>query len=118
MRGEPSYVRRGAGLPDMGVGGLGPRGIEPVDIDRIMDCNDAAALSELKAYARSYFAVSGLVVAGVTGALVASVAGRRGLAVGAALAAGGAALAVMEARRRARQWEAAADARLTVLGAR
>lgn len=99
----------------MGDGPLGPRPLEPSDVDAVMGCTDAAALAELKAYARSYFAVSGSIVAGVTVAAAATLARRPALAAIAVFGAGAAGMIVLEARRRARQWEAVADARLALL---
>ncbi|WP_144018797.1 hypothetical protein [Demequina sp. NBRC 110056] len=117
MWGRPTYVDRRAGLPDMGASGMGPRPLESTDVDRIMACDDALALAELAAYARSYFAVGGSVILGVTATVALATLGRRGAAVAAMVGTGLSATVVMEARRRARQWEAIAQARLTVLAA-
>lgn len=85
------------------------------DVDAIMACVDVAALAEMKAYARSYFATSGLIVIATGGAAVAAVTRRNSWAAGAIGVAVVSGLGVIEARRRGRQWEAAVDARLAVL---
>ncbi len=85
------------------------------DVDAICACDDLEALAELKAYARSYFAASGLIVISVGSAAVAALAGKRPVAMGALAVGVVAGLGVIEARRRAREWEAVVDARLLAL---
>ncbi|MFV0634694.1 hypothetical protein [Demequina sp.] len=109
------YLEREAGLPHMGASVRGPRALEHEDVDAIMACADAQALAEMKAYARSYFAVSGMIVMSAGGVVAATAARRPALALGAVALGTLAALGVMEARRSARQWEAVIDARLTTL---
>ncbi|WP_061962232.1 hypothetical protein [Demequina flava] len=101
----------------MGVSPRGPRQITRADVDAIMACHDTAALAEMKAYARSYFAMSGMIVMSVGGACIAALARRPGWAMGAIGLAVAGGLGVIEARRRAREWEAVADARLGLLDA-
>lgn len=112
---RPTYLDRNAGLPTMGVSPRGPRQITGADVDAIMECDDAAALAEIKAYASSYFAMTGMIVMSVGAACLAGITRRpvmAGVAIGIAIGAG---LGVTEARRRAREWEAVADARLGLL---
>ncbi|WP_084130522.1 hypothetical protein [Demequina sp. NBRC 110055] len=114
---SPAYLDRNAGLPDMGASGRGPRRMGAADVDAVMACEDAEALAEMKAYARSYFAMSGLIVMATGGAVAASLTGRArwvGASTAVAVLAG---LGVIEARRSARQWEAVVDARLATLPA-
>ncbi|WP_084101260.1 hypothetical protein [Demequina sp. NBRC 110051] len=108
----PLYLRRDAGLPDMGRSGAGPRAINGADVDAIMACADLAALAEMKGYARSYFAMSGLIVMAAGMSVGAALTGRTRVAAAAIGVATVAGLGVIEARRRARQWEAAIDARV------
>ncbi|WP_084037854.1 hypothetical protein [Demequina sp. NBRC 110053] len=115
--GGPSYPSRDAGLPNMGASALGPRPITPDDVDQILRCEDAAALAEMSAYARSYFAIGGSVIMGVATTVASGLLGRRSIAAGAAIGTGLAAGVVMEARRRARQWQAVIEARLASLAA-
>ncbi|WP_084078171.1 hypothetical protein [Demequina sp. NBRC 110057] len=115
MWGSATYLERDAGLPSMGESGLGPRPLTHADVDAIMACTDRAALAEMKGYARSYFAVGGSVIAGTVTCVAAALAGKPRLAIGAIIVAGAGGTVVMEARRRARQWEAAVDARLALL---
>lgn len=115
----PMHLSRNAGLPTMGVSPSGPRQVSRADVDAICACHDVEALAELKAYARSYFAASGMIVISAGGAAVAALSGHRRVAIGAVVSAVFAGLGVIEARRRAREWEAIVDARLLALtGAR
>ncbi len=116
MWGRPLYLERRAGLPDMGVSASGPPPLTGAAVDAIFACDDPKALAELKAYAHSYLGTGGAVVGGLALTAFWAVLGRRGLAAATALGTGAAGLAVMEARRLSRQWEAAADARLAQLG--
>ncbi|WP_062133455.1 hypothetical protein [Demequina aestuarii] len=111
--GVPLYLERDAGLPDMGRSPLGPVPMTSRDTDAILACDDAAAVAEMKAYARSYVGVAGMALVSSVATLALGLSGKRGataVAATAAITSGG---VVLEARRRARQWEAIADARLT-----
>ncbi|MFW7415275.1 hypothetical protein [Demequina sp. SO4-18] len=110
--GAPQYLARNAGLPDMGMSPLGPVPLTNGHTDAIMACEDTAAVAELKAYARSYMGVGGMVIASTVATVAFGFAGKRGLAAGAAATAIASGNLVLEARRRGRQWEAVADARL------
>ena len=96
----------------MGRSGAGPRAMTNGDVDAIMACSDPAALAEMKGYARSYFAMSGLIAMSAGASLGAALTGRTRVAAGAIGVATATALGVIEARRRARQWEAAVDVRV------
>lgn len=111
----PAYLARDAGLPHMGSSGRGPRALTPDAVEAIMRCTDAVALAQMKGYARSYFAMSGLIVMASGAAVVGALTGRSRLGTGGVAIAVLAGLGVIEARRRARQWEAAVDARLATL---
>lgn len=104
------YLARDAGLPDMGSSGLGPRAVTAADVDAILACRDLAALAQMRGYARSYFATAGGIVLGTAALILGSLIQRRLVAAGGVLAAAGATLVTIEARRRARQWESAIDA--------
>lgn len=110
-----NYQERKAALPDMEVNGLGPRAMTAEDVDAVMACTNAAALAQMSAYARSYFGTAGGIVLGVAGATVATLLGRRSLAIASAVGAATAALGTIEVRRRARQWDAVIQARLAAL---
>ncbi|MFW2514411.1 hypothetical protein ACNI3K_11605 [Demequina sp. SO4-13] len=110
--GVPLYLDRDAGLPDMGASPLGPMPLTRSDTDAILACDDVAAVAELKAYASSYAGVGGMALIGAVGTVAFGLLGMRGLAAASAATAVGAGSVVLEARRRARQWEAVADARL------
>ena len=116
MWGRATYLDRDAGLPDMGASGLGPRPLTRRDVDLIHACDDPRALAELAAYAHSYFAIGGSVIAGTVTTIATALAGRRRIAIGAVIATGVCVTVVMEARRRARQWQAVAEARLATRG--
>ena len=94
---------------------LGPRRLTTDDARAVMASSDAVALGLMRAYARSYAAVLGGVVIGAAASAAFALTGRRGWAALAALDTGAGVLVVVEARRRARQWEAVIDARLTML---
>lgn len=106
------YREECADLPWIGGSYLGPRTMSRGDAAAIMACSHPAALALMHGYARSYMAVLGAVV------LAPAVAGALWLwghttAAAITLVVGGTAgLVVMEARRRARQWEAVIAARL------
>lgn len=104
------YLKRDAGLPDMGSSGLGPRTVTAADVDAVLACDDLAALAQMRGYARSYFATAGGIVLGAAATAVGSLTGRRSVVFTGVLAASVAALVTMEARRRARQWESVIDA--------
>ncbi|GIG54694.1 hypothetical protein [Demequina activiva] len=115
--GRPTYLDRDARLPDMGASPVGPRPLRAEDVDAILACDDLAAVAELKAYAHSYFAIGGSVIGTAVATVCLSLARRPAGAIASAVAFGVTATVVMEARRRARQWEAIADARLAAGGA-
>lgn len=110
-----NYLQRDASLPDMGSSGLGPRTMTARDVEAVMACDDVAALGQMSAYSRSYFATAGGIVFGAVGAVAGILIGRRHLAVVSAALAGASTLVTIEARRRARQWDAVVQARLTAL---
>ncbi len=104
-------------LPWMGASLLGPRRLTRDAAAAVMASDDGLALGLMLAYARSYAAVLGGVVYGSAGAAALGLLGRRREAAVAAAAAGLSALVVVEARRRARQWESVIGARLSTLRA-
>ncbi|MDN4481582.1 hypothetical protein [Demequina muriae] len=110
--GVPMYLERDASLPDMGRSPLGPVPLTRRYTDAILACDDVAAVAELKAYARSYVGVAGMALVSSVATIAFGLAGRRGATAGAAVTAIMSGSVVLEARRRARQWEAIADARL------
>ncbi len=110
--GTPLYLERKAGLPDMGISPLGPVGLTNSDTDAILACEDTAAVAELKAYAGSYLGIAGMVIITSVAAVTLGLLGKR---VATVVSAGSAIVTgslVLESRRRARQWQAVADARL------
>ncbi len=117
MWGQPRYLERQARLPDVGAAPTGPRPLTSEDIDAIIACTDLAALADMRGYIRSYFATAGAIVMGAVGVVVGLILNQRKVAVGSAITTGAAAVNVMEARRRARQWESALDAAISRLTA-
>lgn len=89
----------------MGAAPTGPRRLTADDIDMVLGCSDLAALADMRGYVRSYFASGGAVVMGIVGMAVGFITQRRGLSLAGVITAGGATINVLEARRRARQWE-------------
>lgn len=112
--GKPLYLDRHAGLPDLGVSPLGPKALTNADTDAILACEDVAAVAELRAYARSYLGVAGMALVNAVATVAWGLAGRRGLMAASAAGAVVSGSIVLEARRRARQWESIADARLAM----
>lgn len=112
MWGMPLYLERNAGLPDMGRSPLGPVPLTNSHTDAIMACEDTAAVAELKAYAKSYVGVAGMALVSSVATIALGLTGKRALTAGAAATAISSGSVVLEARRRGRQWEAIADARL------
>lgn len=110
--GVPLYLDRDAGLPDMGTSPLGPAPMTSEHTDAILACTDVAAVAELKAYAASYAGIAGMAVVSSVATVATGLLGRRGLTLASAGLAIMSGSVVLEARRRARQWEAVADARL------
>lgn len=110
-----NYRETDATLPDMGASALGPQSMKPSDASAIMACESVPALAQMSAYAQSYFATAGGIVMGSVGAITGLALGRRSMAIVSALGAGASALITIEARRRARQWEAVIQARITEL---
>ncbi len=104
-----------ASLPWMGASVLGPRRLSRADAVAIMDSTDALALALMRGYARSYAAATGGAVIGVSAAAALALLERRREAALAALGAGWCAAVVVEARRRARRWEAVIEARLAMI---
>ncbi|WP_062520681.1 hypothetical protein [Demequina silvatica] len=101
-------------LPWMGAGML-PRRVRVDDARAVSGAQDPVALGLMLAYARSYAGALGGVVMGLGAAGGLALAGRRRAATWALGSAAFAALGVVEARRRARRWEALVEARLTTL---
>ncbi|WP_296664403.1 hypothetical protein [Demequina sp.] len=104
-------------LPWMGASSLGPRRLTREAAVAVMACADPLALALMLAYARSYAAALGGVVQGSAAAVALGLLGHRREAAFAAAGAGLSALVVVEARRRARQWESVIGARLASLPA-
>ncbi|WP_062293570.1 hypothetical protein [Demequina phytophila] len=112
--GPSRYRALEAALPWIGEGML-PRRVTVDDARAVSRAEDPVALGLMLAYARSYAGALGGVVMGVASGGVLALAGRRRAAAWALGGAGLAALAVIEARRRARRWEALIEARLALL---
>lgn len=110
--GVPLYLDRNAGLPDMGTSPLGPNPLTSSDTDAIMACEDTVAVAELKAYASSYVGTAGMALVSAVATIAFGLTGKRSWTAGAAATAIASGSVVLEARRRSRQWEAIADARL------
>lgn len=110
--GVPLYLDRASVLPDMGTSPMGPVGLTNSDTDAILECEDTAAVAELKAYAVSYFGVAGTVIITSVATIAFGLLGKRGATVASALSTIATGSLVLESRRRARQWQAVADARL------
>lgn len=104
-------------LPWMGGSSLGPRRLTRARAETIALSSDRLALSLMLGYARSYAAAAGGMVASAAAGAALAAMGRRREAAQALAAAGACGLVVIEARRRARQWEAVIAARLWSLGA-
>lgn len=110
--GVPLYLERNAGLPDMGRSPVGPVGLTSSDADAIMACEDTVAVAELKAYAGSYLGIAGTVIITSVATVAFGLLGKRGPTAASAMSAIVTGSLVLESRRRARQWQAIADARL------
>lgn len=105
-------------LPDLGWERPIPLAVTVDAVRAIHECDDPAALGAMAGAARSFWATAGGVAIGISfgAALLA-----RGSNTGAAIAFAAVApfaLLTIETRRRARQWQAVIEARITVLGAR
>jgi hypothetical protein len=104
-------------LPDLGWERTLPLAVTADAVRAIHECSDAGALGAMAGAARSYWAAAGGIAIGTSfGAAFLALGWDIAAAVAFALVAP-AALATIEARRRARQWQAVIEARLTVLGA-
>lgn len=102
-------------LPDLGWDRVLPLALTPAAVRAVHECADAGALGAMAAAARSYWGAAGGIVMTIALGAVFCVLG---LTVAAAISFGlfaPMALATMETRRRARQWQAVIEARLTVL---
>ncbi len=102
-------------LPWMGASPLGPRRLRLTDAEAVMASTDPVALALMHGYARSYAAATGGGVLSIAAAAALGLVGRRREAALAALSAGWCAAIVVEARRRARRWEAVIEARLAMV---
>jgi len=104
-------------LPDLGWERPLPLMVTADAVHAIHKCSDAGALGAMAGAARAFWGgAGGVAIALALGALFSVV----GLTVAAAISFGVVApmaLATIEARRRALQWQAVIEARLTVLGA-
>jgi hypothetical protein len=94
---------------------LGPRTMRVDDARAILVAEDITALALMYGYARSYAAVAGALFWAPAFAVVAWYVGWTTAAVAALVAFAVAGWVVMEARRRARQWEAVIQCRLQAL---
>ena len=103
-------------LPDLGWERLIPMVVTVDAVRAIHECDDPAALGAMAGAARSFWAAAGGVAIGVSlGAALLALGSDTGAAIAFAAVAP-AALLTIEARRRARQWQAVIEARITVLG--
>jgi hypothetical protein len=103
-------------LPDIGWSGPLPKKLSEEAARAIHACQDVAALGVMLGELRSYWAAAGALVMAPFGGLAAAALGWN-LASAIILALGvPAGLATIEARRRARQWQAVIEARLAVVG--
>lgn len=111
------YIQLDPQLPDLGWERPIPLPLTAAAVRAIHQCTDAGALGAMAGVARAFWGgAGGIAIALALGALFSVV----GLAVAAAISFGVVApmaLATIEARRRALQWQAVIEARLTVLGA-
>lgn len=109
------YRQLDPSLPDLGWLRLLPRQPDAVSARAIAAGTDVVALGALAGAARAFWATAGAIpIAAFTGAASVALGWSE---VGAVLWAGGAAasLATIEARRRGRQWQALAEARIADL---
>lgn len=111
------YLELDPQLPDLGWDRPLPLVVTADAVRAIHECSDAGALGAMAGAARSYWASAGGIAIGAS-------LGPAFLALGWGIAAAvafasvaPAALGTIEARRRARQWQAVIEARLVVLGA-
>jgi len=109
------YPQVDPSLPWMGASVLGPRSMKVDDARAIMAAEDSTALALMYGYARSYAAVSGGLFAAPAFALMFAYLGWTEAALTALVGVAVIGWVVMEARRRARQWEAVIGARLHAL---
>lgn len=111
------YRELDAQLPDLGWDRYLPVPLNADAVRAIHECADAGALGAMAGAARSYWSAAGGIAMG-TSLGAACLALDWHLAAALLFAAvAPAALATIEARRRARQWQAVIEARLTILGA-
>ena len=104
-------------LPDLGWERSLPLAVTAEAVRAIHECSDAGALGAMAGAARSYWSAAGGIAIGASfGAAFLALGWDIAAAVAFALVAP-ATLATIEARRRARQWQAVIEARLAVLGA-
>lgn len=104
-------------LPDLGWERPLPLVVTADAVRAIHECTDAGALGAMAGAARSYWASAGGIVIGASlGAGFVALDWAVAAAV-AFFAVAPAALIMIEARRRARQWQSVIEARIAVLGA-
>ncbi len=114
--GSPLYRIMAPELPDIGWSGPLPKQLSEEAARAIHGCQDVAALGVMLGALRSYWAAAGGVVMAFFGGFAAAALGWD-VASAAIFSIGvPAGLATMEARRRARQWQAVIEARLAVDG--
>ncbi|WP_430869086.1 hypothetical protein [Demequina aurantiaca] len=104
-------------LPDVGKSALGPKAMTEPDARDIMASTDLLALGLLLGYLRSYAATAGAVMFSPAVAAIALILGATTVAVVFLAIFGLASWTVMEARRRARQWEGVVTTRIAELTA-
>ncbi len=103
-------------LPDLGWDRALPLVMTADAVRSIHACTDAGALGAMAGSARSYWATAGAVAIGAPLGAAFLVLGWNTPAAVAFAVTAPAALVTIEARRRARQWQAVIEARLAVLG--
>lgn len=114
--GSPLYRSMAPELPDIGWSGPLPKQLSEEAARAIHHCQDVAALGVMLGALRSYWAAAGGLVMVAFGGPAAAVLGwdiasAVIFAVGIPMG-----LATIEARRRARQWQAVIEARLATIG--
>lgn len=102
-------------LPDLGWNGPIPLPVTAEAVRAINACTDAGALGAMAGAARSFWGAAGAVAVGPPLGAAFLILGWRGAAAAAFLLVVPAALATIETRRRALQWQSAIEARLAVL---
>lgn len=103
-------------LPDLGWERPLPRAVTADAVRAIHACTEAGALGAMAGAARSFWAAAGGVAMGLGFGVALLALGKETASAGLFAMAVPAALLTIEARRRALQWQAVIEARLTVLG--